>query len=379
MLGTPVNSSIEAKHPSRIAALDALRGLAVLMVFAHHLTVYCPWLRNAMCRPDRHLGWFWSILTEGSIGVDLFFVISGFLIGGILMDHRDSPSVFRTFYTRRFLRIVPLAWLWIAISLILGKALAGSIPAYPIWSYPSFTMNVFLALAGDWPSDPTNGMWSLCIEEQFYLLLPLLLCRTSPARTKWIGPAMIVIAESVRLCASLSPDIPSLTIQVLTPMRLDVLGIGVTLAWWVRSPFWDFTRGKGSLFASVMALSMLGFVVALATPGPIAYERWGYLCIAVFFGALVALCIESPHRTLGKLTSLPLLQLVGKYSYCTYLFQFLGFSLSMRLASRFFPLSSFQGFLIESLLCVTSVTAVSALSWRYLESRLVRFGRSFTY
>ena len=136
---------------------------------------------------------------------------------------------------------------------------------------------------------------------------------------------MIVIAESVRLCASLSPDIPSLTIQVLTPMRLDVLGIGVTLAWWVRSPFWDFTRGKGSLFASVMALSMLGFVVALATPGPIAYERWGYLCIAVFFGALVALCIESPHRTLGKLTSLPLLQLVGKYSYCTYLFQFLGF------------------------------------------------------
>src|ERR1700687_3590491 len=117
----------------------------------------------------------------GWSGVDLFFVLSGFLIGGILVDARNSPSYFKTFYTRRFFRIIPIYYLWILAYIVLigvaGAALrarsnSGVIMALgtPIYAHFFFLQNLmvlpFAGLAGAWFAH----LWSLAVEEQFYLV-----------------------------------------------------------------------------------------------------------------------------------------------------------------------------------------------------------------
>jgi peptidoglycan/LPS O-acetylase OafA/YrhL len=120
----------------------------------------------------------------GWSGVDLFFVLSGFLIGGILVDARNSPSYFKTFYTRRFFRIIPIYYLWILAYVVL-VGVAGSFlrahsnsgvitaPGMPIYAQFFFLQNLmvfpFAGLAGAW----FGHLWSLAVEEQFYLVSPL--------------------------------------------------------------------------------------------------------------------------------------------------------------------------------------------------------------
>jgi peptidoglycan/LPS O-acetylase OafA/YrhL len=127
---------------------------------------------------------FRRLFYLGWSGVDLFFVLSGFLIGGILLDNRASPRYFRTFYVRRAFRILPVYVLllvpfWSARSSVgtsgsvaVATLLEGEIPA---WSYGLFVQNLFMAAIGDFGAQWTGITWSLAVEEQFYLVLPLTL------------------------------------------------------------------------------------------------------------------------------------------------------------------------------------------------------------
>ena len=152
------------KQSERVPELDGLRGIAIGLVLLHHTLSPVPALKPFfdMC---------WS-------GVDLFFVLSGFLLGGVLLDHKDAPNLLRVFYTRRVCRILPLyfgliAIYWLALQapmpgfppwaiLFLGQ------PFVPVWSCLTFTQNFYVATAGGLGATIISSTWSLAVEEQFY-------------------------------------------------------------------------------------------------------------------------------------------------------------------------------------------------------------------
>src|SRR6266403_5622540 len=175
----------------RIPELDGLRGVAIALVLLWHF-VFIP--------IEAAPGTFWSYFqATGRLtwsGVDLFFVLSGFLIGGILLDSRDSPNYFRTFYKRRFFRIVPLYGVMLFTALMVGR---GEIDAWiPTLSYFAFLQNLWMARFATF-GVLLAATWSLAIEEQFYLTLPAVIHFVDP---RWIIGTLvagIVAAPATRI------------------------------------------------------------------------------------------------------------------------------------------------------------------------------------
>src|SRR4051812_10334891 len=161
---------------TRIRELDGLRAIAVLMVVSWHYIGI----------PDGQDYWLWKTFHVGRFGVDLFFVLSGYLISNILLKHRESGSYFSSFYGRRALRIWPIYYLMCAASL--GGWLLGLSPTLfdtsgvPGWTYLFGLQNFGIAVARNNGVYWLGGTWSLAIEEQFYLLFPLIVRFVPPQR-----------------------------------------------------------------------------------------------------------------------------------------------------------------------------------------------------
>src|ERR1019366_1514205 len=148
----------------RVSELDGLRALAILLVVAWH---YLGVGDGAASIP-------WRIFMVGRTGVDLFFVLSGYLITGILLANAESSSYFSTFYRRRSFRILPIYGVMLAIYLI-GRHLGGSAPILfagplPWWSYAIGLQNIWMTIEQTYGAFWLAGTWSLAIEEQFYLI-----------------------------------------------------------------------------------------------------------------------------------------------------------------------------------------------------------------
>ena len=139
---------------ARIPELDGIRGLAILLVILCHYGAH-----QITSTPGTPFNLLHIALTFGWVGVDLFFVLSGFLIGGILMDNRSSPRFFGTFYMRRVCRIFPIYYLWLIATLILlGAGLPQHLtslfqPDVPFWSYFTYTQNLLLPKLGDFGNE----------------------------------------------------------------------------------------------------------------------------------------------------------------------------------------------------------------------------------
>jgi peptidoglycan/LPS O-acetylase OafA/YrhL len=184
-----------------------------------------------------------GITNYGSYGVELFFILSGFLITGILYDSRDKPHYFRNFFMRRVLRIFPLYYGVLALLFFVA-------PLIPLLQGPTldfladrqgwawlYAVNVYIAKHGDWVFSYLDHFWSLAVEEHFYFFWPLVvfLLARHPR-------ALIAVSLAISLDAMLARVIGSLlglswwTTYVLTPFRLDGLALGAFLALMVRRP-----------------------------------------------------------------------------------------------------------------------------------------------
>ena len=169
--------SRDTKMSERVSELDGVRGIACLLVIADHVIV--SGLPHGIL-PGRIVPWLIG-------GVDLFFVLSGFLIGGILLDNRSATNYFRAFWIRRIARIWPVYYL-LVFSFFAVVVARPMLPwpwldrfllkdAMPLWTYPTFLQNFAQGASGlDGGARWVASTWSLAIEEQFYLLLPLSFC-----------------------------------------------------------------------------------------------------------------------------------------------------------------------------------------------------------
>jgi peptidoglycan/LPS O-acetylase OafA/YrhL len=347
-------------------ALDGLRAFAVTAVILYHARTGAA-TSGSISRAYEWLG------IAGWVGVDLFFVLSGFLITGILLDSKDQPHYFRNFYVRRTLRIFPLYYAVLAVTLFIGPLVFGT--ADPgvrrilheqgwLWTY---TTNLDVARTGeklftsDWLS--LTHLWSLAIEEQFYLVWPLLVY-LAPRRWMVAIAGAIVIGAPLLRALLLHTGTSEVSVYEFTPCRLDTLALGALCAVLVRTQSEASVRRAATW---MMALGALALVAVLARVHRLEAEDdlvqiVGLSALALLFGGVVV------RGALGvRWLSHPALTTVGKYSYGIYVFH----ALLYPLYRRIIPNDTAVGSLALAVLMFVATFVIAAASWHVFERRFL--------
>jgi len=366
-------------RPQRVPELDGLRGVAIALVLWHHLVErFLPLGRHSA------LGWLRAGTNLSWCGVDLFFVLSGFFIGGILLDRRNSPLLARVFYLRRALRILPLYYVTLlAVSAAYLAHWPDSFHLFSPWVYGFFLTNLALAAAQTWDWLPLSILWSLAVEEQFYLTAPWVVRAIAPSRLPWLIASLGLLAWAGRGGLILFFPHGHFAIHVLMPLRMDALALGGLVAWAVRheaaQPFFSRlgAHWRGWLAAG---LAMLGGL-ALARPaeGSPLLGLVGYALLAAVFALIVAIVagVRPPGLT-RALAAAPLAHL-GRHSYFVYLWHALiGAGIIRALGGSRFVLDSFSALGIVTL-AILATWGAAAVSWRYFEGPLVALGQRQPY
>jgi peptidoglycan/LPS O-acetylase OafA/YrhL len=336
------------KVPKYIPQFDVLRGIAVLAVMLFHIAHN---LRTQHLHDS--LLWGWA-------GVDLFFVLSGFLITGILIDNKDKDKdgYFKNFYARRTLRIWPLYYAVIVAMLVAVPLIAPGMNAKllgterPTWAFPLFLQSIFV---GSHVGGPLAVTWSLAIEEQFYLVWPLVVSLSRPLVLKRISLVILIASPVLRLvCSSL---LPAFDYHENTFLRLDGLAMGAFLAVVVRhSTAIDIRRA-----VKCVAPLAIGLVAISA----VFHWRWlMFSALSLAFGCIVASSVINDLKLSNRLLSY-----TGKISYGMYLLHLFAFDTlrSDALRARL-PHSPVANDLCFAGIAFAGTYGIASISWFVLES-----------
>jgi len=365
---------------SRLPELDGLRAMAILLVLLSHHLAYLP---------VASLRWF---TEKGWVGVDLFFVLSGFLIGGILLDQRQSPNYYRVFYLRRFLRIAPLYLVLVVPGVLLlscglqshlgGHSLASQ-SALSLWFCLFFVQNLLFPFTVPAYLGPT---WSVAVEEQFYLLLPPLVRHFDVKKLLKILVAAIILAPVLRGVLLLAwGGQAAMSCYILLPCRWDSLLFGVLGAIAYRD-----ARFRSWFAARLVRLQILWWLLLAASLGLLFTSGehleprvafLGYTLIDACFAGTLLLAVLNPAGTLNRVLSVPFFKPIAAISYGLYLLQSPMLAV-VESAFRFGHVHPEKISWTETGIAMVSLTAtfvVAGLSWRFFESRMIRLGHQHRY
>jgi peptidoglycan/LPS O-acetylase OafA/YrhL len=376
------SSGIIRTAENHILALDGIRGLAILLVLYHHLFLSNPYSGN------RIFDFLNVIRASAFVGVNLFFALSGFLITGILLDTASSPNFFRTFYARRTLRIFPLYY-----GVLLGLLLFTK-PLHFAWNgwqyfYLTYTSNLVL-----WPHSPLilqrvsiDHFWSLQVEEQFYLVWPLILYRVRSLRSL-IRLSMIACITVLLIRIALVAGRPHLH-NVYLPYSptfscVDNLLFGCCLCALLRTTLRQQVLDFAPRIFTLCALVLTG--VAIMNHG-LDWERSifiptvGFSLIGISCAVLIAMSLRPGSRT-KQLFNHPILRFFGKYSYGLYVFHY-PLDCLLTQPVRFFIDAHFHskvlGVIAGAIVVFIASTLAAILSYHFFESPFLKLKKHFTY
>jgi peptidoglycan/LPS O-acetylase OafA/YrhL len=297
------------QNRSYYPALDGLRGLAILLVVFYH-----------------NFG-FINYFFFGWLGVDLFFVLSGFLITDILLNTSGQPAFLRNFYVRRLLRIFPLYYLTLVVFLIILPLLNQTIlnldyyTTNQVWFW-SYLQNWLFIFNPPNDTEALNHLWSLAVEEQFYLVWPfVILLLKKPKHILYLLVALLIGVVTLRF-VFWTYKIENLAYYNLyTFSRIDGICIGSMLA--VLRKINPRSINRYFTFI-VLALAALNFVFYFFNKeNRFSYPYLaiaGYTTFAVIFGLLVNEGVERDNVFVNKVFNLRLLKFFGTISYSLYVF-----------------------------------------------------------
>lgn len=305
-----------------VPELDGIRGLAILPVLIYHFVDRYP-------KPDGGLSLlFYKFSQGGWIGVDLFFVLSGFLITGILVDTKNNERFFSAFYGRRLLRIFPLyyimliAYFWIVpfLSADLSQQYS-AMREHQSWFW-FYLSNWFFSSTKE--TIPGLYFWSLAVEEQFYMVWPLLVWITGTRLMFFLSLGLIGFSFSLRLILMLFFGYNSASVYYMTLTHMDGLAVGACIALAVR--LYGVKRNqlfKPAFFGILCLLAV--FVTAFMNSGFAFWNKYvglfGYTLLAIQFGSMLVYTLRSPKESYArKLFNNNFMRASGKYSYALYLF-----------------------------------------------------------
>jgi peptidoglycan/LPS O-acetylase OafA/YrhL len=384
---------------ARLPVLDGLRGLVIPFLLLHHF--------GSLDNPQpgawvHHVYHFIAEAGLGLIGLDVFFVLSGFLITGILLDTKQSPTYFRAFYARRCLRIFPLYYGFLFVYFVVLPALTAwselDLSAVQHVAYWGYLTNVVQALKDWW--DPalkdwwplvgrTGHLWSLAVEEQFYLVWPAIVFLTSRATFKRICLACLAAAPLTRLVLVLWLGSASEAAYLLTPARMDGLALGSLIAICAREPegLRVFVRWARPV-AVVCAIVVTAIFVhdGHYTSDGALEQVFGIWASVYISGAyLIMTLATTKQEPWGRLIgSWPLRQL-GQYSYAIYV---LHYPLSYALARAgwldrpdfiAWGLTPLQAEFAYTGTMAAIAFAAGALSWHLWEKHFLKLRRLVPY
>ena len=371
-------------------ALDGLRAIAVIMVFFQHYGAGHTFI----------FGWGWT-------GVDIFFVLSGFLITGILYDSQNKVHRYRDFYVRRTLRIFPLYYfIWAVIFLMapfahwqwnvrwgLWPVYLGNYARFFFLHQPGdpyrFDKLTFGAPVNTWFGYPFHlyigHFWSLCVEEQFYLIWPFVVYQVRKRESLIkICLAVIVLSPIARAVLSMTASPHLLRMELFyrsLPTRLDALLIGGLIGLMLRGPEEGMVRRlrRPVLFLAAAVFLALYFVStkSLGLPFEGSASYWigilGFTVIDVFAAALILECIH-PGSLLETCLSWKPLRALGLISYGFYVYHDLLHDFYSDLAHRISPEHAYP---LTLLIAFMATLLIATLSYRLLEKPLLKLKDRF--
>ena len=322
--------------------------------------------------------------------MDLFFVLSGFLITGILLDAKGSPGYFRNFYMRRTLRIFPLYYGVLVLVFCLGPWLLPAAPAerdssFWLWFYGG---NIGAALKGNYlyPSRwfEINHFWSLAVEEQFYLVWPFVVFCLSTTNLRRMCLVCLAGALGLRFFL-VGSGASHPVVWYLMPCRVDTLAAGAWLAVAVRAPGGVERLVQPARWVALGAGSVwLGIAVWKFQYGSECLDDFyvptiGVSLLWAFFGAVLVLALPRSRPTLaGRFWNLGLLRWFGKHSYGIYVFHVLYFPILLPLTLGAFGL---EGAFLQSVVYFLAMTVVASVlawfSWNLYEQPFLQLKRFF--
>jgi peptidoglycan/LPS O-acetylase OafA/YrhL len=379
MTKQPISADVSTTG-THIPALDGLRGMAIACILCVHLFV-----RNPRPEGSAITRLITAVMASGWIGVDLFFVLSGFLITGILYDTRTAPGFFRNFYARRALRIFPLYYgfilLVVSISLLQGYRWHG----LGLALYLTYTVNCWAAWYTSAPWINMNHFWSLCIEEQFYILWPAAVFFLARKRSIVVfalgGAGLSLLFRVWAQVSGLVVAHPYIQYS-FTPARLDGLLLGAVLAVGIRSKYRTAILAWGPRVLSVLLVFWLGWI-SLLGPLPALGNPFistvGVTLLAVTGAGLVTSVLRAGSLA-AKLFSTRVLRFLGRYSYGLYVFHY---SIHATLDERIWSWTTAHShskvlpILASGVIVLALSVALAMLSFHYFESPLLRFKTRF--
>jgi peptidoglycan/LPS O-acetylase OafA/YrhL len=365
----------------RIIELDGLRGLAVLMVLLWHFV-------GSII--DVNLGFLaqvsaWTFIL-GRTGVDLFFVLSGFLITGIIQDRkRGSLEFLGSFYARRACRILPpylllLLIFWCCTFLFTPSHVFND--STSIWYHLSFTQNYWMSNHRSWGPDGMSITWSVAIEEQFYLLYPALILFLSRKSLFVALVSVAVFSALFRYFYWKYDDENPMAGYVFTLSRLDGLAIGGLVAWCWRCPLViDWLRNKRAFLRYSLIFGILVFIpLAIGLAHDLKWHMfiWGHSFLSLFYGLLLVFILVGGSERINRWFRKPIICQFGRLSYSIYLFHPLLLSSLFLILHR--PEKIRSG--LDVAICAVAMAGTMILAvtlYRYLERPCIDRARKFSY
>ena len=304
---------------AHIPALDGVRGVAVTMVVLVHFF-------NGFEPVNEFERLVSQVAGHGALGVDLFFVLSGFLITGILIGSKQRPHYFKNFYMRRLLRIFPLyygvlvviflglRWLPFAAGPSMDKMVENQ------WWAWGYGINLLVAKAGVWTPPYISHFWSLAVEEHFYLVWPLLVFYLSDRGLRLTCWGLIVASTALSVFLEIQ-HVNELAIYTLTPCRLNGLCSGGLLAVYVRQRPLTGRHAWILLGITVMVKALIILVNHFDPDMHAVLDPFRSLTWTTGFLALVLGAVTAPADSwLGRFLTWRAMVSLGKYSYGMYVF-----------------------------------------------------------